>query len=326
MNLRFLVPLAWSLLGAVVILLLYGLVRVFTDRSTSPEAGRGLGVMVIVGLLVVVGIAGVLLNIAIRRQSVTGVMTMAVLLGWPVLLLVASPLVRAYKAKSFENEYARSGDFTDPVLASLAQAISAADTAALTRLLDGKAPPRGKDKAGNDLLAFALVHARDRRGNAAPVRLLLQSGADPRQTSIGTTGQDALNFMLLGMNDVGKEVVRLLLDHGVDVNARDPETGDTPLGTVSDDPEVVRWLVERGADVDALQSSGLPPVVGFIGKREWESALVVIEKGANLDQKNADGLSVDYYLNDWKVSVFGDHPEGWDRVRAAIAARRGKGT
>ena len=26
-------------------------------------------------------------------------------------------------------------------------------------------------------------------------------------------------------------------------------------------------------------------------------------------------------LKDWKDSVYGEHPEGWDRLRAAIAAR-----
>jgi hypothetical protein len=51
-------------------------------------------------------------------------------------------------------------------------------------------------------------------------------------------------------------------------------------------------------------------------------ALYLIEKGARLDVANQHGLSVDYYLKDWKESVYGNHPEGWDRVRAAIEARR----
>jgi hypothetical protein len=34
---------------------------------------------------------------------------------------------------------------------------------------------------------------------------------------------------------------------------------------------------------------------------------------------------VDYYLNDWKESVYGEHPEGWDKVREAIAERRATG-
>jgi ankyrin repeat protein len=117
-------------------------------------------------------------------------------------------------------------------------------------------------------------------------------------------------------------VVRLLLEHKADPNLRDPITGNTPLNSVSGDAEVVRMLVEAGADIDALQPSGLPPVVGFISTRDWDSAIYLINKGARLDLKNADGLSVDYWLEQWKESVYGEHPEGWDRVRQAIAARR----
>jgi hypothetical protein len=73
--------------------------------------------------------------------------------------------------------------------------------------------------------------------------------------------------------------------------------------------------------VDRIQSDGTPAIVRFIGTRQWDSALYLIEKGAKLDV-NQNGLSVDYYLNDWKESVFGEHPEGWDRVREAIAKHR----
>lgn len=209
----------------------------------------------------------------------------------------------------------------------MATAITANDTTTLAQLLNGKAPPPGQDKAGNDLLAFALVYARDRRGHAAPVRTLLQAGADPRLTRVGEAKMDVLNFMVLGMTDVGREIVRALLEHQADPNAVDPVNGGTPLGAVAGEPEVVRWLVEHGANIDALQNSGVPAIVSFIGQQDWESALYLIEKGANLDIRNADGLSVDYYLKDWKDTIYGaPPPEGWDRVRAAIAARRTKST
>jgi len=60
----------------------------------------------------------------------------------------------------------------------------------------------------------------------------------------------------------------------------------------------------------------------FIGNQDWESALHLVVKGARLDIANADGLSVDYYLKQWEEGVHGEHPEGWDKVRAAIASRR----
>ena len=308
----------WAILVALV---LYGLLRVSTDRSTSPEAGRGLGVMVMVALLVVVAIVGVLLYVAIQKQSPWGMRIMVILVAYPIVMLIAMPVVSWYKTHSFESEYARVGDFRDPALKPIATAIAANDTATLTTLLAGKVPA-GFDKAGNDLLAYSLMAFRDRRGHVAPVRVLLEAGADPRSTIIGETKQDVLNYMVLGINEQGREVVRLLLEHRADPNLRDPITGNTPLNAVSGDAEVVRMLVEAGADIDALQPSGLPPIVGFISSRDWDSAIYLINKGARLDVKNADGLSVDYWLEQWKESVYGEHPEGWDRVRQAIAARR----
>ena len=79
---------------------------------------------------------------------------------------------------------------------------------------------------------------------------------------------------LLAAKDLGKEdytvalpniaafgdanAVRLMLDHGADVNAFDP-LGRTPLmyAAASDllDLDVVKLLVERGADVNAKDSS-----------------------------------------------------------------------
>lgn len=285
MNTRILVPVNWTLWGILLAVLLYGLVRVSTERTSSPEAGRGLGIFAVLFLLVLLAGAGFLLNVAARRESTKGLITLTVILAWPLVSIVADPAIKAYKGRRFAADEARVGDFKDATLASMARAIAANDSATLVQLLGGKRPPEGKDRAGNDLLAYALVVARGRQGGAGPVRALLAAGADP--------------------------------------NVVDPRSGNTPLGDIYDDAEMVRAFVDNGADIDRIQSDGTPAVVRFIGTRQWDSALYLIEKGARLDIVNQHGLSVDYYLNDWKESVFGEHPEGWDKVREAIAKRGG---
>lgn len=238
--LRTLVPIDWALWGILVILALYGLVKVSTEGRGSPEAGPGLGIFTVLLLLALLAAAGFALRAAARRESIAGVITMTVILAWPCVFLVADPAMKAYKRRKYANAELDVG------LSPLAQAIGRKDTAALARLLD--------------------------------------AGADPNQV--------------------------------------DPKSGNTPLGDVNKDPEMVRILVDHGADIDRIQPDGTTPVVRFIGTRQWESAVYLIEKGANLDVVNKYGVSVDYYLNEWKESVFGEHPQGWDQVRAAIAKRR----
>lgn len=314
-----LIKVDWSLWGALVILAIYAMIRMATERS-GPE-GRGLGGLAAVLLLVLLAGTAAAIGAAARKQSQIGLITMAVIMAWPLVFLIADPMIKARKARGYAVAETRVGDFKDAAVASVARAIAQNDTAALTRLLNGQRPPAGKDRAGNDLLAYSLVLVRDRAGSASPVRVLLDAGADPRQTRMGS-GEDVVSYVVFGRSPDAHQAMRLLLGHGADPNVADPQSGNTPLGTVNGDPEMVRALVDGGADIDRRQSDGTPAVVQFIATRQWESALYLIEKGANLDLANSHGVSVDYYLSEWKESVFGDHPDGWDKVRAAIAAQR----
>ena len=321
---RVLVPLDWTLWSILLVVLLYWLVRVSTERTSSPEAGPGLGIFAVVSVLVVLAVVGVLLNSAARKQSAVGLITLTVVLAWPCVFLVADPLIRASRNRRFANADASVGDFNDTTLASMAQAIARNDSAALAQQLAARRPPDGSDRAGNDLLAYALVMVREKGGRASTVRALLDAGADPRTTRMAGR-DDVVHYTIFGHSEEAHDALRALLEHGADPNVVHSASGDTPLGAVNKDPEIVRILIAHGADLDRLQSDGSPPVVRFIGTRQWESAVLVIEKGARLDLVNPHGLSVDYYLNDWKESVFGDHPEGWARVREAIGARRAAG-
>lgn len=318
---RFLVRLSWSLWGVLLCAALIGMVAMMGETDRSPEVSAGFGVYVAMFMMVLLLVLALLLKVATRRQSSVGLVTMTLVLVWPLVVLVGRPIVVAWDNWVLEQEEARTGDFKEPALRAMAQAISGNDIPTLTRLLQGQPPPSGKDAAGNDLLAYALVVVRDKHGSAAPVRALLEAGANPRATRM-PTGSDVLNYLLLGSSPAAHETVRLLLDHGADPNAVDSLTGETPIGTANGEIAIVRPLVEHGADFDRIQPDGVPVIVDLIAQRKWESALYLIEKGARLDVENGNGLSVDYYLKEWKESVYGEHPEGWDNVRAAIAARR----
>ena len=296
-------------------------VRLATERTSSPEAGPGLGLFLVLLLLgILAGLAGLLVW-AGRRQSSGGLIVLMIFLAYPLVMLIARPIVMGYKQYKWDREDAQHGDFRDKTLAAMAAAIRNNDVATLTGLLGGKAPPVGKDRAGNDLLAYTVALVRQQDRGIDLVRALLDAGADPK-TSRNGENVDVLNIASPPMSDSTRELMRVLIERGADPNAVDPRTGDTPIRDMYEDLGLLKLLVERGADIDRVQSDGVPAVVNYISTQKWDMALYLIEKGARLDVVNQHGLSVDYYLKDWKESVHGNHPEGWDRVRKAIEARR----
>ena len=320
MNLNVLVPLAWICWSILLGVVIASTVLMVRDWQPSPDGALGFAYVFIPIIYILVLGAGGLLFAFTKSQSQVGVFVMTVVLVFPLAILIAEPSVKAYQRWSFEREYARVGQFKEPALRPIAEAIRVGDSATLTRLLDGKPAPAGRDRAGHNILGYALVAYRDRNGSLDCVRALLEAGSDPK-TARMPDGRAPINFMIVDTTPGGREAVLVLLEHGADPNAVDPITGDTPIRQSGDSLDLVRALIEAGADMDRIQSNGVTALVNFVAERRWESARFLVERGARLDVVNGDGLSLDYYLESWKDSVFGEHPEGWDRLRAAIAAR-----
>ena len=100
---------------------------------------------------------------------------------------------------------------------------------------------------------------------------------------------------------IGPLSVRLLLEHGADVNAR-AKNGSTPLHIASTfgAPEVARVLLEHGADVNARDADGRTPLYSRL---YWivtgsaiqpragsvEVARLLLERGADVNARTNDG-------------------------------------
>lgn len=76
------------------------------------------------------------------------------------------------------------------------------------------------------------------------------------------------------------EIVKLLLENGADVNARDI-SGITVLMHVSryGYTEIAKMLIEKGADVNAKDNEGRTALIQASGKGHKETAKLLIEKG-----------------------------------------------
>lgn len=83
-----------------------------------------------------------------------------------------------------------------------------------------------------------------------------------------------------GKGDIGK--VRELLAQGADVNAKQLQ-GWTPLHLAGSNKEIIEFLISKGADVNAKDNADWTPLMWEAYKGSFNSAKLLIEKGADID-------------------------------------------
>ena len=135
-----------------------------------------------------------------------------------------------------------------PAPDSLFEAIQKGDTAAVKRLLSQGVSANAQDWEGTLALMAAVLY-----GSPDSIKLLLDHGANPN--SRNTAGATALHW---AVPDAAK--VRLLLAAGADANARSTNFQRTPLLVAASYPgstEVLRLLLEHGADMHAKDRGGM---------------------------------------------------------------------
>ncbi len=282
-TMKLLLPITWTLWMASMAWLAYIIYVMSTERTQTADSMRALGVVVMTCILLAVGALGFALFWAGRRESSSGVITILILLSLPGIALIYGKSIQFVTSNRAEFDLAKHGDFVDPQAKALAAAIGAGDPAALKILLAAHPDTNQRDRADNSLLDYAISRVRSENGSPECVRLLLAAGANP--------------------------------------NAPTAKGGPPPIMNIGESPEIVRSLVEAGANYEALYDENTP-VVRFTMLRQWDSAIYLVQKGARLDTTDSHGVSIDYYLSDWKDGVEGVPNEGWDRLRAAIAKRR----
>ncbi|KAL8983160.1 MAG: hypothetical protein Q9205_002523 [Flavoplaca limonia] len=113
-----------------------------------------------------------------------------------------------------------------------------------------------------------LVEDYANQGKAAAVRELLRAGCNPG-TRKKPRWRPLINAIRAGTQRHNK-VVKVLLEHGADVNAKHPATGKTSLHFAIENPffpgytNIIRILLEHGADVNALDKNKDSPLLQIL--------------------------------------------------------------
>ena len=145
----------------------------------------------------------------------------------------------------------------------------------------GKKELMQKEAAVSEINAGLIQAAKD--GSLADVSAALASGAD-----INMKDERGLTPLIIGAALGQTEIVKLLLEKGADVNARDNRIGAMAIMVASDKGhvDIIKLLIENGADINAKDNNSSTPLMIAAEKGQVKAAKFLIENGADINAGN----------------------------------------
>jgi serpin B len=140
----------------------------------------------------------------------------------------------------------------------------------------------------------ADVNARDTYGKT-PLEQAAGWGYDGVVRALITGGADAT--IRIAIYAGALEKVKSLIESGTDINAREDQTGKTPLhiAALYGQSAIAESLIRKGARVDAPDTEGRTPLYDAIAVGDMPMVELLIKEGADLKIRDARGRSPLHY-------------------------------
>jgi hypothetical protein len=129
------------------------------------------------------------------------------------------------------------------------------------------------------------------RGDKEMVKLLLENGTNVNASD--SWGSTPLSCAVRGKH---LEIISLLLEKDAKIDAR-ADIGRTPLMDVAGDGDlgVIGYLLDKGADVNARDDNGTTALMFASGFKQRQAASLLLKRGADPDLKDRDGRTAAVY-------------------------------
>jgi uncharacterized protein len=179
--------------------------------------------------------------------------------------------------------------YNNKQVAELATAAQDGDVARVLELATHGVDVNAKGDKGVNLLQWALLHK-----SAEGLDALLGAGANPALAADG--GQTVLHFAALADDS---QYLDVLLQHGVDVDTPNPETGETALASAlyADREVQFRKLLAAGANPNHRDHAMNTPLHVAAKVNDPARALALLDAGADPKAVNSQGVTFQRYLN-----------------------------
>ena len=142
---------------------------------------------------------------------------------------------------------------------------------------------------------YALLLAI-KKGHVSTVKLLLQ-----KKAKVKNSITDAVNLISMKPRDIREcsmlpesvvlSIVKLLIDHGADVDCEDSTQTPLLIAISKESLKVVKLLVENGADVNLLAGAESGPLKMAVERNQIKIAQLLLDKGADVNLKNVSDVT-----------------------------------
>ncbi|KAL6109796.1 bcl3 [Pungitius sinensis] len=170
-------------------------------------------------------------------------------------------------------------------------AVITQQAAMVEALLSGGADPAALDRNGQTALHLCCEY--DQRGCLSVVL----SHAAQSSTCLEIRNYEGLSPLHLAVLRGQRDLSRMLLQAGADINAMDVKSGQSPLmhAVESNNVDMVHFLIEGGCDVNSQSYSGNTALHSACGRGQVDTVRLLLKSGADSSLKN--------YHNDTPVMV-----------------------
>ncbi|XP_069393163.1 B-cell lymphoma 3 protein homolog isoform X2 [Paralichthys olivaceus] len=153
----------------------------------------------------------------------------------------------------------------------------------------------GADPAALDRNGQTAIHLCCEYKQRECLSVVLSHSSSPMCLEI--RNYEGLSPLHLAVLQGHKDLARMLLDAGGDINAMDIKSGQSPLmhAVENNNVDMVHFLIENGCDVNSQSYSGNTALHGACGRGQVDTVRLLLKSGADSSLKN--------YHNDTAVMV-----------------------